>query len=89
MGPIWDFIDEIFSMWENIGIKNQKVKKIKEGAWSRSQGGPDVKNFLEYMTIKPWRSLQGVKDETLLCTIFSHVKSGQLSTEEMCNEFEK
>ena len=29
MGPIWYFIEDIFNMWDNIGIKNQKVKKIK------------------------------------------------------------
>ena len=28
-GYVWKLIDEIFSMWENIGIKNQKVKKSK------------------------------------------------------------
>ena len=28
MGPIWDLIEEIFNMWDNIGIKNQKVKNI-------------------------------------------------------------
>ena len=41
------------------------------------------------MTITPSRALQGVKDETLISTIFSRVKSGELSMEEMCNEFEK
>ena len=25
MGPIWDLIEEIFNMWDNIGIKNQKA----------------------------------------------------------------
>ena len=34
MGPIWDLIEQIFNMWDNIGIKNQKVKKIKATAWS-------------------------------------------------------
>ena len=28
-GDVWRLIDEIFSMWENIGIKNQKVKNSK------------------------------------------------------------
>ena len=41
------------------------------------------------MTITPWRALQGVKDETLISTILSHVKLGELSMDEMCNEFEK
>ena len=35
MGEIWDLIEEIFSMWDNIGIKKQKVKKIKAVSWSR------------------------------------------------------
>ena len=89
MGPIWDLIKEIFNMWDNIGIKNQKVKKIKATAWSSDQGGPDVKNFPEDMTIPPWRELQGVKDETLISTILSCISSGELSMEEMCNESEK
>ena len=76
-------------MWDNIGIKNQKVKKIKVVAWSSGQGGPDVKNLPEDMTITPWRALQAVNDETLISTILSRVKSGELSMEEMCNEFEK
>ena len=29
MQPIWDLIDDIFNMWESIGIKNQKVKRNK------------------------------------------------------------
>ena len=69
--------------------KKSKGKKSKLATWSSGQGGPDVKNFPEDMDITPWRSLQDVKDETLLCTIFSRVKSGELDTEEMCNEFEK
>ena len=40
-------------MWDNIGIKNQKVNKIKESAWSSGQGGLNVKNFPEDMTITP------------------------------------
>ena len=76
-------------MWGNIGIKNQKVNKIKEATWNSCEGGPGVKNFLEYMTITLWRALQGVKDETLISTILSCVNSGELSMEEMCNEFEK
>ena len=83
MGPIWELIEEIFNKWDNIGIKNQKVKKIKVVAWSSGQGGPDVKNLSEDMTITPWRALQGAKDETLISIVFSRVKSGQLSMKEM------
>ena len=89
MGPIWDLIEQIFNMWDNIGIKIQKVKKIKAVAWSSGQGGLGVKNFPKDVTIIPWRALQSVKDETLTSTIFLCVKSGELSMEEMCNEFEK
>ena len=89
VGKTWDLIDDIFSLWENIGIKNQKVKKGKVVPWSGGKTGPDVKNLPEDMTITPWRTMQGVKDETLIATILSRVKSGELSMEEMCNEFEK
>ena len=41
------------------------------------------------MNITPWRTMQGVKDETLIATILSQVKSGELSMEKMCNEFDK
>ena len=41
------------------------------------------------MTITPWKALEGVKDETLISTFFSCVTLGELSMEEMCNEFEK
>lgn len=29
IGEIWGLFDDIFDMWENIAIKNQKVKKSK------------------------------------------------------------
>ena len=89
MGSIWNLIEEIFNMWDNIGIKNQKVKKIKATAWSSGHEGPGIKNFPEDMTITTWRELQGVNDETLISTILSHVKSSELSMEDMCNEFGK
>ena len=43
----------------------------------------------EDMTITLWRTMQGVKDETLIATILSQVKAGELSMEKMCNEFDK
>jgi len=89
VGKTWDLIDDIFSLWENIGIKNQKVKKGRVVPWSGGKAGPDVKNLPEDMTITPWRTMQGVKDETLIATILSRVKSGELSMEEMCSELEK
>jgi hypothetical protein len=41
------------------------------------------------MTITPWRSIQGVKDDKLIISILSRVRSGELSMEEMCDEFKK
>jgi hypothetical protein len=28
-GQVWDLIDDIFTIWKNISIKNQRVKKAK------------------------------------------------------------
>jgi hypothetical protein len=86
---VWDLVDEIFSLWENIGIKNQRVKKAKPLICSTSKTSPEIKNLPEDMTITPWRMIQGVKDETLIIAILSRVRSGELSMEEMCDEFKK
>ena len=45
MGKIWNLIDDIFSLWENIGIKNKKVKKSKSNPWGTSKTSLDVKNL--------------------------------------------
>ena len=45
VGKTWDLVEDIFSMWENISIKNQKVKKIKVVPWTGSKSGPDVKKL--------------------------------------------
>ena len=37
--------------------------------WTDGKSGPDVKNLLEDMTITPWRTMQGVKDEKIIATI--------------------
>ena len=89
MGPIWDFIDYIFSMWGSIDIKNKKVKINKVAGWSNAQGGPDVKNLPKDMIITHWRSLHAMKVEILIFTILSRVNSCELSMEEMCNKFGK
>ena len=86
---IWELIDQIFELWENVGIKSQKVKKSKPLICSNSKSGPKMKILPEDMTITPWRSMEGVKDEKLVKTIFSRVKSGELSMEEMFEEFLK
>ena len=43
----------------------------------------DIKNLLNDMTITPWRSIQGVKDDKLIITILSCVRSEKNSMEEM------
>jgi hypothetical protein len=88
-GQVWDLIDEIFTLWENISIKNQRVKKAKPLICGTSKTGPDIKNIPDDMTITPWRSIQGVKDDKLIITILSHVRSRELSMEEICDEFKK
>ena len=88
-GDIWNLIDDIFSMWEDIGIKNQKVRKSKPLICSNNKSAPELKQLPDDMTITPWRAMQGVKDEKIVKTILSRVKSGELSLEEMSEEFQK
>ena len=82
-------IDEIFTLWENVGIKNQRVKKVKPLICGTSKTNPDLKHLPDDMTITTWRSIEGVKDDTLIISILSRVRSGELSMEEMCDEFKK
>ena len=86
---IWELIDQIFELWENVGIKSQKVKNYKPLICTSSKSGLKMKLLPEDMTITPWRSMQGVKDKKLVKTILSHVKSGELSMEEISEEFLK
>ena len=88
-GEIWKLIDQNFDLWENIGIKSQKVKKSKPLICTNSKLDPEMKFLPEDMTITPWRSMQGVKDEKLFKTILSLIKSGELLMEEMSEEFLK
>ena len=80
-------IDEIFERWENISIKNQKVKKSKPIICTNSKTGPEMKQLLEDTTITPWRTMQDVKDDKLVKSILCRVKSGELSMDEMCQNF--
>ena len=82
-------IDDIFTLWENVGIKNQRVKKAKPLICGTSKTSPVIKNLPDDMTITPWRSIQGVKDDKLIISILSHVRSREFSMEEMCDEFKK
>ena len=65
-GYVWRLIDEIFSMWEDISIKTQKVKKSKPLICGDSKSGPDLKHLRKDMTITTWRAVQGVKDEKIV-----------------------
>jgi hypothetical protein len=82
-------IDGIFFLWENISIKNQRVKKATPLICSTSKTGLEIKNLPEDMTITPWKMIQRVKDEKFIIAILSRVRSGELSMEEMCDEFKK
>jgi hypothetical protein len=82
-------IDEIFTLLENINIKNQRVKKDKPLICGTSKTCTDIPNLQDDMPITPWRSIQGVKDEKLIITILSCVRSRELSMEKMCDEFKK
>ena len=86
---VWKLIDEIFSMWEDIAFENQRVKKSKPLICSNNKSTPELKQLPDDMTITPWRAMQGVKDEKIVKTILSRVKSGELSLEEMSEEFQK
>ena len=88
-GEVCYLIDEIFNRWENISIKNQKVRKSKPIICTNSKGGLEMKQLPEDMTITPWRTMQGVKDDNLVKSVLARVKSGELSMEEMCAEFQK
>ena len=48
-----------------------------------------MKQLPDDMTITPWRAMQGVKGEKIVKTILSRVRSGELSLEEMSEEFQK
>ena len=48
-----------------------------------------MKQLPEDMTITPWREMQGVKDEKIVKTILSRVRSGEFLLEEMSEEFQK
>ena len=82
-------IDDIFEWWENISIKSQKGKKSKPIICTNSKTGPEMKQLPEDMNVRPWRIMQGVKDEKLGKSVLSRVKSGELSMDEMCAKFQK
>jgi hypothetical protein len=86
---VWYLIYDIFTLWKNISIKNLRAKKDKPLICGISKIGLEIKNLPDDMTITPWRTIQGVKDEKPIIAILSCVSSGELSIEEMCDEFKK
>ena len=48
-----------------------------------------MKQLQEDMTNTPWRIMQGVKDEKIVKSVMSRVKSGELSMDEKCAIFQK
>ena len=48
-----------------------------------------IKEAVEDMKRTPWRSMQGIKDEQLLVSVFSRVVAKELSLEEMVTKFNK
>jgi hypothetical protein len=54
---VWDLIDEVFTLWENISIKNYRVKKTKPLICGTSKTCPEIKNLPDDMTITPWRTI--------------------------------
>lgn len=86
---VWELIYDVFSMWDKIGIKNKKDKMSKPLICGNNKSGPEMKQLLEDMTIIPWRELQGLKDKKHSKAILSHVKSSELSLDEMYEEFQK
>ena len=88
-GEIWELIDDISNICENISIKKQKDKKSKPIICTNHKIGPEMKQLTDDMTITPWRTLQVVKDEKLVKSTLCHVTSGEFPLEEMCSKFQK
>eukprot|EP01018_Ginkgo_biloba_P013093 Gb_10123 [translate_table: standard] len=90
-GYVWDIIDNIFSMWDEFKVKGQKMKKMKKDLYScsSSKSIPTLLPLPDDMSPSPWRCLQGIKDEKILISILSRVKSTDLSLNEMAEEFTK
>ena len=71
-----------------LALKTRRSKKSKPLICKRSKSCLEMKLSLEYIIIAPWRALQEVKGEKFFKTILSRVKLGELSLDEMCEEFQ-
>lgn len=81
-------------MWEKNETKGQRVVKQRgdPNLLFKAKGKkPDVSftPLADDMKAINWRTLQGIKDETVICAILSRVISKELSMEEMAIEFEQ
>ena len=54
--------------------KKSKSEISKVLPWTGGKSGPDIKKLPEEMTITPWITMKGVKDEALIVAILSWVK---------------
>ena len=94
-GNIWGLQDQIFTMWENKEVKGQKVKKgkVDPQVKVKDSKGKKIEFTIEEaagdMKRTPWKSLQGIKDETLLTSALSQVISRELSLDKMFLELSK
>jgi len=89
-GEIWEMQEHIFNLWEQGKLKGQKMLK----APSISRGGKAkadeaIKPLLIDMKITSWRSMQGIRDTSLINHILARVKAENISLEEMGAEFER
>ena len=82
-------------MWENKEVSGQKQKKSKVDPQLELHGSKakkidlTIEEAADDMKLTPWRSLQGIKDETLLVSVLSRVVSKELSLDEMVTELNK
>jgi hypothetical protein len=94
-GIVWELQDLIFTMWESKEVKGQKVKKgkidpqVEAKATKNKKLDFTIEEVAEDMKLTPWRSLQGIKDETLLVSVLSRVISKELSLDDMVLELSK
>ena len=81
-------------MWERKEIKGQRSKKAKldpqvEIKSKSRKSDLVIEELAEDMTMLPWRSLQGIKDDRLLIFVLSRVAAKEFSLDEMVTEFQK
>ena len=92
---VWELQDQIFTMWENKEVKDQRQRKGKVDSQLELKSTVAKKIDLiidqaaEDMKLTPWRSMKDIKDEQLLVSVLSRVMAKELRPEEMVTEFNK